>query len=79
VEPNDPLSATFPGLVSTAGSTVCVDFPIIDNNRVEVDPVFRVALYTTLPEGVSFGEPASTAVTVLDNDGKLFCCPFICM
>ena len=56
------------------GSTACVDFQIIDDNRVELDPVLSVTLISTSPEGVRFSEPTSTAVTVLDNDGEFFSC-----
>ena len=77
-DPDDPPSVTFLGNVSVVGSTICEDFRIIDNNVVELNRVFSVALDTTIPEGVGFSEPNSTTVTILDNDGELIYYLSIC-
>ena len=54
---------------STDNTTRCVDITIIDNNVLEGDKTFTVALTTADPD-VMLLSAGETVVTITDNDGK---------
>ena len=55
----------------TAGETeACVSFVIVDNNLVEDSETFTITF--DLPQGVILGNPATSTVTIIDNDGTQF-------
>jgi len=65
-----PYTITF-----TAGVTsIPIDVPINDDGTLEVDEDFTLNINSSsLPSGVTPGNPGIATVTISDNDRKLMC------
>ena len=64
----DFFNITFDATNSSANTSACVSVPIIDDNSLEGDHDFVVAIDSTSPM-ISTGTTTSVTVTILDNEG----------
>ena len=71
VSPPDVFEATFVAMSTSNGDTACDSITIIDDNVLEGEHSFEIQIVSTDPM-LSNIDPASTVVTILDNEGNPF-------
>ena len=70
VAPPDVFEATFVAMSTSNGDTACDNITIIDDNVLEGDHSFEIQIVSTDPL-LSTINPASTVVTIQDNEGSV--------
>ena len=68
VAPPDVFEATFVAMSTSNGDTACDNITIIDDDVLEGEHSFEIQIVSTDPM-LSTIDPASTVVTIQDNDG----------
>ena len=67
----DYNAGPYTGIISAGESHVTFSIPITDDNIREESETFNLIIdESSLPNGITSGNPKTTTVTIMDNDGK---------